>query len=796
VDEGFTPKYLKISFDTKNVSNFAALNVMLREYDLAWTIRNESVCVTTKAASETNLTTRIYDVYDLAVIADEYGDIVYDFDSITELITSAIAPQQWLDVGGPGTVHGVENSASLVISCTVQLQLEVEHLLNNLRAARIARGTRHAAKGDMTIRRDAVHDAGNQPEVESGAEEHEGKSDEGVEQAAPNDGGVEHEATVDRRRREIVQRLERPSKLKIDGRPLVDLPAILKTELGVPVYLDRRELAEAGVVADGLTVSFDADGLSNLAAINLILGEHGLSWTIRDESLCITTKEASDQNLTVRTFMLYDLSSNSADKDLAAYDSDAITDLIQTVVERETWSRVGGFATIEVLEGENSAIAVVNHTIQAQSEIENLLRKLRAARNDAAHHLPLRTMKRTITGPFGERRAVRIHAPFDDANGKAVVDSVARFACDVYGGLRKRQGNLVLSPYSVASAMAMTYSGARGDTAAQIAKAMRFADEDATLGGLGVVESYLQSDPSDFNSVWQSRNNVWLNGKLSVRDEWLVLAKNQGWLTGRFSDNKPRDAEKMINAVIAKQSGRLIEEFLPPNSINANTGMVLANVVYFHKPWAMPFDLEPGKATFHCEDRDVLCTMMRNEIKLRVGDDDAAKWIEIPYARGESSMFVVLPKGNGKLSEVEQSLSAETLSRWTGSMRRRLVDLHLPEFSFLSERLNLRETLKALGVELAFDPNQADFSGMVEVGEIADNRNAWLEHVYHRSVVRVDKYGTEAAAATAVTGSFGGGRRVQKPPIPFIANRPFLFFIRDNHTGAILFLGRVVDPTK
>jgi serpin B len=218
------------------------------------------------------------------------------------------------------------------------------------------------------------------------------------------------------------------------------------------------------------------------------------------------------------------------------------------------------------------------------------------------------------------------------------------------------------------------------------------------------------------------------------------------------------------------------------------TSLVLVNAVYFKGAWLEPFKKSATKpdAPFTTADgRRVAVPMMAQTHTFGYHDGGSFQMIELPYAGGQRSMVVLLPKQTSGLAGLESSLSAADLDAWLGRLKPRRVDVELPRFR-VEQGFALGEVLKVMGVRLAFDPEHADFSGLT-------GRKVWISAVLHKAFVDVDEAGTEAAAATAVGVRATAAFRPE-PPVVFRADHPFVFLIRDRTTGSILFLGRVTNP--
>jgi serpin B len=255
----------------------------------------------------------------------------------------------------------------------------------------------------------------------------------------------------------------------------------------------------------------------------------------------------------------------------------------------------------------------------------------------------------------------------------------------------------------------------------------------------------------------------------------------------------PENARQTINQWVEQQTEHKIQNLLQPGTVTPDTRLILTNAIYFKADWKTRFKEEQTKEEdFHLTPTETLrAPLMHLEGGLRYFNGGTFQVLEIPYADEEMSMIVFLPNDLGGLPAFEQSLTASRLQQWLDGLQlNSKVILTLPKFEATKE-LELRSALGALGVKQAFDMRMADFSAMT--GE----RNLWISAVIHKAYISVTEEGTVAAAATGIRMTLAMARP-QGPdkPIVFRADHPFLYLIRDNRSQAILFMGRVVDPTK
>ena len=380
-----------------------------------------------------------------------------------------------------------------------------------------------------------------------------------------------------------------------------------------------------------------------------------------------------------------------------------------------------------------------------------------------------------------------------------LVEGNTVFAFDLYQALSEEYGNLFYSPYSISLALAMTYAGARGETEQQMADTLHFTlpqrrlhpafnGLDLELAGRG--EGATGKDEKGFrlNIV----NAIWGQEDYEFFAEFLdVLAKNYG--AGlRLLDfvNTPEESRNTINDWVSEQTEGRIEDLIPQDVIDELTRLVLTNAIYFNAAWLYPFTESPTKdGAFHPLDGgEVMVPMMRRTAEFGLAKGDGYQAVELPYDGGEISMVILLPD-TGRFEGIEDSLNADLVLTLTEGLVPTRVALTMPKFEFES-KFNLVNTLEAMGMSVAFISSpgpctfeRADFSGMTGICEL------FIDEVVHKAFVSVDEAGTEAAAATAVV------MGIESLPPSVTINRPFVFLIRDIETGAILFVGRVVDPS-
>ena len=378
-----------------------------------------------------------------------------------------------------------------------------------------------------------------------------------------------------------------------------------------------------------------------------------------------------------------------------------------------------------------------------------------------------------------------------DSAEAALVRGNDQFAFDLYAGLRRREGNVFVSPYSISTALGMTYAGARGPTATEMATVLRFpVTGDRLHEAFARVTRDVSRIGSGGKAELYAANAVWPQTGLRVDPAFkkTVGGLYAAGLTPLDFRNAPEKARMTINAWVEQQTRDRIKNLIPEGAVDQRTRLVLTNAIYFKGVWKHPFP-EPATRS----DAFALSTgekvgdvpFMRQVERLRYLDGGRFQALELPYTNDELSMIVLLPKQVGGLAELEAMLTAKAVSDWLTRMTVQVVDVTLPRFKVTAE-LRLKETLSRLGMPLAFS-DTADFSG------VAKGDRLQLSDVFHKAYVEVNEKGTEAAAATGmVMVPTSAGPPIQREV--FRADHPFFFVIRENGTGSLLFAGRLANP--
>ena len=382
------------------------------------------------------------------------------------------------------------------------------------------------------------------------------------------------------------------------------------------------------------------------------------------------------------------------------------------------------------------------------------------------------------------------------ADSTTLASDNAAFAFDAYKKLIATNTNLIFSPASISIALAMTYAGAAGTTASEMAQALHFSLPpaqlhpafnalDQALASRGQGQLGADGGPMQLHIV----NAVWAERTYTFKTAFLdILAANYGAGINLLDFVSAPDPSRLtINIWVADQTENKIQDLLPEGSIDSSTRLVLTNAVYFNAAWKVPFSPnETRDGQFALLDGSSVSAKFMygylDKIPTVQGTNFVA--VSLPYADDRLSLVVVLPDA-GKFSQVESSLDASSLGTLVAGLTSQMGYVIIPRFR-VETGSDLVSLLKALGMKSAFSIGSADFSGM------DGTHSLYISDVIHKAFIDVAEKGTEAAAATGVV---VGNASVPPPPL-LRADRPFLYFLRDQPTGAILFMGRVLDPSK
>jgi len=370
---------------------------------------------------------------------------------------------------------------------------------------------------------------------------------------------------------------------------------------------------------------------------------------------------------------------------------------------------------------------------------------------------------------------------------KEVVDSANKFAFDIFKPVvneTKGSENIMISPFSITSALSMVLNGTAGETYDAVRHTLRYDGktiEEVNETYLRLMEEMIPVDP---RVVMEIANSVWVEKRLVVKEPYINALKTWYLAEARNIDVTDPNAVDIVNSWIEEKTHDRIQDML--DYLSPDLAMLLINAIYFDGKWRYRFDAEDtqNRPFYITPGESVQVPMMYQEENFAVAGTANATLVELPYGQGNYSMVVMLPDEGVSLPEVAATLSSEEWEEWMhqlsyGSSE---VQLSLPKFEYEYKR-SLNDDLVRLGMGVAFDPDNADFSNITD-------QDIFISRVLHQTFIKTDEEGTEAAAATVVEFEF-----TSIPSITVVnVNRPFLYFIRETTTGTIVFMGQVVDP--
>lgn len=378
----------------------------------------------------------------------------------------------------------------------------------------------------------------------------------------------------------------------------------------------------------------------------------------------------------------------------------------------------------------------------------------------------------------------------EDANQKVGAMNNA-FALDLYGHLADKQGNLLFSPTSIQTALAMTWAGARGQTAEQMARTLHLDQTPHAGEQLGSLLRDLNSGGAKSGYELSVANALWGLKAYPFLPAYLdTVEKNYGGHLAELDFTAdPEGSRQAINQWVANQTRDKIQDLMPQGSITPATRLVLTNAIYMKGKWQQPFEHSQTHDAdfFQSPSRKVTAPFMFQFSHFRYAEDADVQVLELPYGTGELAMRIFLPRRSDQLTALEHSLADSRFAELSGKLQRQEVRVWLPKFK-TEASYHLEDVLPGMGIKLAFEPHQADFTGMTSQSQF------FINTVIHKAYINTDEEGTEAAAATGV--GMRATAIMAHPPEPkqFRADHPFVFAIVHQPSGAILFLGRLMSP--
>ncbi|MFH1231262.1 MAG: serpin family protein [Planctomycetota bacterium] len=378
------------------------------------------------------------------------------------------------------------------------------------------------------------------------------------------------------------------------------------------------------------------------------------------------------------------------------------------------------------------------------------------------------------------------------SDSEKLVDGNNEFALNLYAALSWKDDNIFFSPYSISSALAMTYAGARGNTETQMAQTLHSKLGQGLLHPLfAKLNKDLAADKTKgyqlniANALWGQQGYKFLPAFLAL------IEKSYGAGIKEVDFSKDTEgARKTINAWVEKETQDKIKDLIKAGGLNNLTRLVLTNAIYFKGDWNFEFNKKmTGQDSFTLlKGGKIKTPLMYQRQNFKYAEMEDAQIIELPYVVSSTmSMVIFLPKKADGFTNFEKTFDLKNIEQWMSKLDRKKVNVYLPKFK-MDFGCELNEILGSLGMVDAFNGSKADFSGIS-----AEKPGLSISKVIHKAFVDVNEEGTEAAAATAIGMSVGCATPPPKE-IEFRADRPFIFMIRDMRSGSILFIGRVMDP--
>lgn len=369
---------------------------------------------------------------------------------------------------------------------------------------------------------------------------------------------------------------------------------------------------------------------------------------------------------------------------------------------------------------------------------------------------------------------------------KTLVQSDNSFGLKIFGEINKNEQdkNVFISPLSISMALGMTLNGANGETKQAMQTALELVgltDQQINESYKSLIELLVGLDPK---VKFKIANSIWYRNGYTFEQDFLDV--NRDYFNARVAglDFGNPQSKDIINAWVEESTNGKIKEIV--DQIDPLTVMFLINAIYFKGTWTYEFDKNQTRDDFFNlpDGSQVQCKMMAQTGEFSYYANDDFQAIDLPYGDKLFSMTIILPEQGKSIDALIATLNAQNWEAWLGNFSKLEGDLYFPRFK-LEYEIKLNDVLKSLGMEIAFDPNLADFTRMYKNGGI------YIDNVKHKSFVEVNEEGTEAAAATVVDmrlTSVGSGFTIR-------VDRPFVFAIRENHSGTILFIGKIVDPS-
>ena len=373
----------------------------------------------------------------------------------------------------------------------------------------------------------------------------------------------------------------------------------------------------------------------------------------------------------------------------------------------------------------------------------------------------------------------------------AVVNANNQFAFDLYSQFKdeNKDANIFFSPYSISSALAMTYEGAKGQTAEEMQNVLHIPkDADVRRANFAKIMNEINRKGKVYNlsvanALWAQKDFAFIDAYFNIVEDYYG-----GKVTNLDFKTDTENSRVTINKWVEDKTNDKIKGLIQKGILTPDTRLVLTNAIYLNANWSSQFEAEnTGDGQFKLSSgTDTTVKMMHQTDYFNYGETSDLQILEMDYVGNDLSMLIILPKGDN-LGDLENVLSKEKIDELKKGMKNERVAVTLPKFNFETKYLMAGDLMK-MGMPTAFS-DSADFSGMTGKRDLA------ISQVIHQTFINVSESGTEAAAATAVVIRITSIPQTEEPKV-FTADHPFIFIIQQKNTGNILFLGRVSDPSR
>lgn len=366
-----------------------------------------------------------------------------------------------------------------------------------------------------------------------------------------------------------------------------------------------------------------------------------------------------------------------------------------------------------------------------------------------------------------------------------IVNNNNDFAFSIFAEICKSDTtNVFISPISISSALSMAYDGAKGKTAKEMRTVLKFSKSQAESHR--EITDLLNNYNSQESSIFKIVNAAVAQEKYQFLESYFELLRdyNAEITTADFKDPAKREeARQKINRWVMDNTNNKIKELVDKSSLDELTRLVLLNAIYFKADWKYSFlEDHTMQMIFYGEKRQYITSFMSIREKFRYYKNDSVTIIEIPYKDNQASMFILLPAEGTKINDFSKNLTYSDFCNLEQNLKEQLIDMKLPKFK-INARYKLKNPLMSLGMISAFT-NSANFNKMNGRSDLM------IDEVIHQTFIEIDEKGTEAAGATAVV-----VREKSAPqPVYINLNRPFVFLIKENYKGSVLFLGKFNYP--